>query len=60
MEKTNNSNDVRHHSDAPAEGETEGWVMHDVGLHSQDPAEGPDVDDAAPEAPSAPAAPSDT
>lgn len=49
MEKTSNSNDLnRHHSDAPAEGETEGWVMHDVGLHSQEPAEGPDTDDTAP------------
>jgi len=25
----------RHHTDAPAEGETEGWVPHDTGLHSQ-------------------------
>ncbi|UVJ39916.1 hypothetical protein [Arthrobacter sp. CJ23] len=37
---------VRHHSDAPAEGETEGWVSHDTGIHSQEPAEGPDIDDA--------------
>lgn len=27
----------RHHTDAPAEGETEGWVPHDTGLHSQEP-----------------------
>jgi hypothetical protein len=47
MKKNNNLNDVRHHSDAPAEGETEGWVPHDTGLHSQDPAEGPDEDEAA-------------
>ncbi|MGO4434953.1 hypothetical protein AB4Y88_17165 [Paenarthrobacter sp. RAF9] len=39
---------VRHHTDAPAEGETEGWVPHDTGLHSQDPAEGPDFEDDAP------------
>ena len=38
----------RHHTDAPAEGETEGWVPHDTGLHSQDPAEGPDIDDDVP------------
>lgn len=37
---------IRHHTDAPAEGETEGWVSHDTGIHSQDPAEGPDIDDA--------------
>jgi len=37
---------IRHHTDAPAEGETEGWVSHDTGVHSQDPAEGPDIDDA--------------
>ncbi|MFJ5956131.1 hypothetical protein ACIQC5_09250 [Paenarthrobacter sp. NPDC092416] len=36
---------TRHHSDAPAEGETDGWVSHDTGLHSQEPAEGPDTDD---------------
>ncbi|HKU36041.1 hypothetical protein [Paenarthrobacter sp. NPDC058040] len=36
---------IRHHTDAPAEGETDGWVAHDIGLHSQDPAEGPDIDD---------------
>lgn len=48
MERINNSDDVRHHSDGPAEGETEGWVIHDVGLHSQDPAEGPDIDDTSP------------
>jgi hypothetical protein len=42
---------VRHHSDAPAEGETEGWVSHDTGLHSQEPAEGPDIDDAPEAAP---------
>ncbi|MFJ4210048.1 hypothetical protein ACIPY2_16470 [Paenarthrobacter sp. NPDC089675] len=35
----------RHHTDAPAEGETDGWVPQDTGLHSQDPAEGPDTDD---------------
>jgi hypothetical protein len=46
MKKAVEPNDVRHHSDAPAEGETEGWVSHDTGLHSQDPAEGPDTDDA--------------
>lgn len=45
MKKNNNLDDVRHHSDAPAEGETEGWVPHDTGLHSQDPAEGPDEDE---------------
>lgn len=38
----------RHHTDAPAEGETEGWVPHDTGLHSQEPAEGPDIDDDVP------------
>jgi hypothetical protein len=47
MKKNSNLNDVRHHSDAPAEGETEGWVPHDTGLHSQDPAEGPDDDESA-------------
>jgi len=47
MKKNSNLNDVRHHSDAPAEGETEGWVSHDTGLHSQDPAEGPDEDEPA-------------
>ncbi len=46
MNKAAEPNDVRHHSDAPAEGETEGWVPHDTGLHSQEPAEGPDTDDA--------------
>ncbi len=40
-----NEHVIRHHTDAPAEGETEGWVSHDTGLHSQDPAEGPDFDD---------------
>lgn len=39
---------IRHHTDAPAEGETEGWVSHDTGIHSQDAAEGPDFDDNAP------------
>ncbi|WP_168404755.1 hypothetical protein [Arthrobacter silvisoli] len=47
MKKNMNLNDVRHHSDAPAEGEIDGWVPHDTGLHSQDPAEGPDEDDTA-------------
>ena len=46
MKKPVEPNDVRHHSDAPAEGETEGWVFHETGLHSQEPAEGPDTDDA--------------
>ncbi|MEZ2391993.1 hypothetical protein AB6813_21115 [bacterium RCC_150] len=45
MEKAKEPNDVRHHSDAPAEGETEGWEFHETGQHSQDPAEGPDVDE---------------
>jgi hypothetical protein len=45
MEKTSNSDNIRHHSDAAVEGATEGWVSHDTGLHSQDPAEGPDIDD---------------
>ncbi|BCW61391.1 hypothetical protein HAV21_06675 [Paenarthrobacter sp. MSM-2-10-13] len=40
-----NEHAVRHHADTPAEGETEGWVPHDTGLHSQDPAEGADIDD---------------
>lgn len=48
MEKSSNFSSERHHTDAPAEGETEGWVTHDTGLHSQDPAEGPDIDDTAP------------
>ncbi|HKU30798.1 hypothetical protein [Arthrobacter sp. NyZ413] len=45
MKKPDEPIDPRHHSDSPAEGETEGWVSHDTGLHSQDPAEGPDNDD---------------
>ncbi|MDP9936417.1 hypothetical protein ACIPY0_11280 [Paenarthrobacter nicotinovorans] len=40
-----NEHVIRHHTDAPAEGETEGWEPHATGLHSQDPAEGPDIDD---------------
>ncbi|VXC32671.1 conserved hypothetical protein [Arthrobacter sp. 9V] len=40
-----NEDAVRHHTDAPAEGEPEGWVPQDTGLHSQDPAEGADTDD---------------
>ncbi|WP_350224877.1 DUF6855 family protein [Arthrobacter sp. fls2-241-R2A-200] len=34
----------RQHTDAPAEGEPEGWEAHQIGAHSQDPAEGPDTD----------------
>jgi len=45
MKKHSDLDDVRHHSDTPAEGETEGWVAHDTGLHSQEPAEGPDEDE---------------
>ncbi|WP_216659798.1 hypothetical protein M1D51_19945 [Arthrobacter sp. R3-55] len=37
---------TRRHTDAPAEGQPEGWVPQDTGRHSQDPAEGADTDDA--------------
>ncbi|MGR0160675.1 hypothetical protein [Paenarthrobacter nitroguajacolicus] len=45
MKATDKPENVRHHTDAPAEGETEGWVSHNTGIHSQDAAEGPDIDD---------------
>lgn len=40
-----NEHVIRHHTDSPAEGGTEDWVPDDIGIHSQDPAEGPDTDD---------------
>ncbi|MBN9128146.1 MAG: hypothetical protein J0I04_00630 [Paenarthrobacter ureafaciens] len=35
----------RHHTDAPAEGQPEGWKPEDEGAHTQDPAEGGEAGD---------------
>jgi hypothetical protein len=35
----------RHHTDAPAEGQPDGWKPEDEGAHTQDPAEGGEAGD---------------